>query len=290
MGGVSQNIDRYGVVFDDESLVADAGLLVAGTLMDRLGLEDVVDRVPLDGTCSTVVSGSSRRVALRPNTTYVFRAYRDAECSVDLATATQFGTPSAPQPPGDTTPVQVTPPDYFSDDEGSFFEPDINKPAAAGITNGCAPGLYCPELPTTRAQMAGFLTRALNLPVPAPENRREFSDVAGGVHRGDIFALAAAGITVGCNPEGTAYCPDDPVTRAQMAGFLTRALNLPVPAPEERREFSDIAGGVHRGDIFALAAAGITRGCDRADLTRYCPDDPVTRAQMAAFLVRALKL
>ena len=45
MGGVSQNIDRLGVVFDDDSLVADAGLLVAGTLMDRLGLEDVVDRV-----------------------------------------------------------------------------------------------------------------------------------------------------------------------------------------------------------------------------------------------------
>lgn len=45
MGGVSQNIDRLGVVFDDESLVADAGLLAVGTLMDRLGLEDVVDRV-----------------------------------------------------------------------------------------------------------------------------------------------------------------------------------------------------------------------------------------------------
>ena len=43
MSGVSQSIDRYGVVFDDESLVADAGLLAAGTLMDRLGLEDLVD-------------------------------------------------------------------------------------------------------------------------------------------------------------------------------------------------------------------------------------------------------
>ena len=40
MSGVSQNIDRYEVVFDDESLVADAGLLAAGTLVDRLGLED----------------------------------------------------------------------------------------------------------------------------------------------------------------------------------------------------------------------------------------------------------
>ena len=43
MSGVSQNIDRLGVVFDDESLVADAGLLAAGTLMDRLGLEALVD-------------------------------------------------------------------------------------------------------------------------------------------------------------------------------------------------------------------------------------------------------
>ena len=45
MSGVSHNIDRYGVVFDDEGLVADAGLLVAGTLMDRLGLEGLVDQV-----------------------------------------------------------------------------------------------------------------------------------------------------------------------------------------------------------------------------------------------------
>ena len=43
MSGVLHNIDRLGVVFDDESLVADAGLLAAGTLMDRLGLEELVD-------------------------------------------------------------------------------------------------------------------------------------------------------------------------------------------------------------------------------------------------------
>lgn len=43
MKRVSQNIDRLGVVFDDESLVADGGLLVAGTLMCRLGLEALVD-------------------------------------------------------------------------------------------------------------------------------------------------------------------------------------------------------------------------------------------------------
>ncbi|MCQ3805249.1 MAG: hypothetical protein KTV45_14315 [Acidimicrobiia bacterium] len=45
MSGVLQNIDRYEVIFDDEGLVADAGLLAAGTLMSRLGLEDLVDSV-----------------------------------------------------------------------------------------------------------------------------------------------------------------------------------------------------------------------------------------------------
>ena len=44
MSGVLQNIDRVEVVFDDESLVADAGLLAAATLVDRLGLEGLVDR------------------------------------------------------------------------------------------------------------------------------------------------------------------------------------------------------------------------------------------------------
>ena len=43
MGGVSHNIDRFGVVFDDESLVADAGLVAAATLMGRLGLVSLVD-------------------------------------------------------------------------------------------------------------------------------------------------------------------------------------------------------------------------------------------------------
>ncbi len=35
MGGVSRKIDRFGVVFDDESLVADAGLVAAGVLMSH---------------------------------------------------------------------------------------------------------------------------------------------------------------------------------------------------------------------------------------------------------------
>jgi len=42
-----------------------------------------------------------------------------------------------------------------------------------------------------------------------------------------IEALAASGITAGCTaPPNPNYCPNDPVTRAQMAVFLSRALGL----------------------------------------------------------------
>ena len=43
MSGVSHSIDRFEVVFDEGSLVADAGLLAAGALMGRLGVGEAVD-------------------------------------------------------------------------------------------------------------------------------------------------------------------------------------------------------------------------------------------------------
>ena len=54
--------------------------------------------------------------------------------------------------------------------------------------------------------------------------------------------------------------------------------------------FGDDDGSVHEADIEAIAAEGITRGCNPPQNDRFCPDDPVTRGQMAAFLVRALDL
>ncbi len=44
---------------------------------------------------------------------------------------------------------------------------------------------------------------------------------------GFIERLAQLGITAGCG--GGNYCPDDPVTRAQMAVFIVVAWNLPLP-------------------------------------------------------------
>ena len=112
-----------------------------------------------------------------------------------------------------------------------------------------------------------------------------FLDDDGNVHEGYIEAIAAEGITRGCNPPvNNLYCPGDEVTRGQMAAFLVRALGL---EKVEGDSFVDDDGSVFEGDIEALAEAGITRGCNPPANTMFCPDDAVTRGQMAAFLVRA---
>jgi hypothetical protein len=116
-----------------------------------------------------------------------------------------------------------------------------------------------------------------------------FRDVPPGhLFEGDITWLASTGTTKGCNPPANdLFCPDDPVTRGQMATFLVRALDLP-RSPDE--PFVDVADSVHVANINALAAAGITRGCNPPANDRFCPTDPITRGQLAAFLVRSLGL
>ena len=167
--------------------------------------------------------------------------------------------------------------------------PNIQALAAAGITAGCTtqPPHYCPNQPVTRAQMATFLTRALNLPTQNPTHR--FADVnPSNPHAPNIQALAAADITAGCTTQPPHYRPNQPVTRAQMATFLTRALNLPTQNPTHR--FADVnPSNPHAPNIQALAAAGITVGCTTQP-PHYRPNQPVTRAQMATFLIRALNL
>ncbi len=162
----------------------------------------------------------------------------------------------------------------------ALFDADINWMADSGITFGCGSAAFCPGEPVTRAQMASFLVRALLL---SPSETNYFTDVTG-THRTSINALRESGITLGCDASGTLFCPDDEVTRAQMASFLVRALNLPATNVDY---FTDVSGP-HRANINALRESEITLGCNTAG-TAYCPNDSVIRAHMAAFLRRGLE-
>jgi hypothetical protein len=121
----------------------------------------------------------------------------------------------------------------FTDDNSSIFEADIEKLAAAGITKGCNPPAntrFCPESTVSRGEMAAFLARGLGLTDSDPSI--DFVDDNTSVFQADIEKLATAGITKGCNPPAnTKFCPESKLTRAQMATFLTRALDLPITAP-----------------------------------------------------------
>jgi peptidoglycan LD-endopeptidase LytH len=104
-------------------------------------------------------------------------------------------------------------------------------------------------------------------------------------HGPAIERLHRDGVTRGCGPYR--YCPVDPVTRAQIASFLQRALGLP---PGPTGGFTDVApSSTHAAAIGALRQAGITLGCT-SDGRSYCPGDAIRRDQLASFLQRALGL
>ena len=135
--------------------------------------------------------------------------------------------------------------------------------------------------------LAAVFSAVSLIAVSAVEPGGSFIDDDGTTHEASIEAIAVEGITKGCNPPfNDRFCPFDPVTRGEMAAFLVRALGL-APAPDTD-PFTDDDGKWYEDDVERLAAAGITKGCNPSEgNTRFCPDSPVTRGQMAAFLVRA---
>ena len=113
--------------------------------------------------------------------------------------------------------------DYFTDDDTSIFEDDINRLAQSGITKGCGPTSFCPNGNVTRGQMAAFLVRAFGYTDNGGGDL--FDDDDNSIFEDDIDRLATAGVTIGCNPPAnTNFCPLGNVTREQMAAFLRRAL------------------------------------------------------------------
>ena len=159
-----------------------------------------------------------------------------------------------------------------------------------GITGGCAGGGYCPDSSVTRAQMAVFLMKskrgAANLPPAATGT--VFADVPmSNPFAPAIEQLAGFRITGGCG--GGNYCPNNPVTRAQMAVFLLKAEHGSAYTPPAcTGVFGDVACPSQYADwIEELAAESITGGCGGGN---YCPDNPNTRGQMAVFLVKTFGL
>jgi hypothetical protein len=161
--------------------------------------------------------------------------------------------------------------------------------AAKGITKGCNPpknDRFCPDDFVTRGQMAAFFARAFGWSDDGGGNL--FTDDDNSTFNQSIDLMATAGVTKGCNPpKNDRFCPGDLVTRAQMAAFFARAFGWSDDGGGN--VFVDDNSSTFEHDIDLMGTAGVTKGCNPPSNDRFCPDDFVTRGQMAAFFERAWK-
>jgi S-layer homology domain len=186
-----------------------------------------------------------------------------------------------------------------------------------GITTGCSQGVYCPDADVSRANMAIFLARAIargdaNVPFSGTLNGAPYSCAAGGtslftdIAPADSFCrhvhyVATQNVTLGCGP--SLYCPDDLVSRLQMAALVAKAIVAPGGGAAVPQTFGSIyscdpaSPNVHFTDVPAtgpfckhvhfLWARGVVAGCGP---DTFCPDGDVARDQMAKFIVNAFNL
>ncbi|MEX1245671.1 MAG: PQQ-dependent sugar dehydrogenase [Thermoanaerobaculia bacterium] len=192
--------------------------------------------------------------------------------------------------PAASARVQV---DFLDVPPAHAFHDFVNTIARNGVTAGCGNGTtFCPDNPNTRAQMAVFLLKSKYGAehVPPAATGTVFLDVPAA----DPFApwieeLAALGVTVGCG--GGNYCPGASVTRAQMAVFLLKTfLGSAYVPPAVAQIFDDVPPGAFAANwINDLYGREISGGCQQSP-PLYCPTNPVTRGQMAVFLVKTFSL
>lgn len=113
-----------------------------------------------------------------------------------------------------------------------------------------------------------------------------FIDDDGNTFEADVEWLATEQLTKGCDPpENIRYCPDDPVTRGELAAFLDRIFDYADNGGGNL--FIDDDGRFYEESADRIKTAGITSGCNPPSNDRYCGDRPVTRAEFAALFVRA---
>ena len=199
-----------------------------------------------------------------------------------------------PPPAGPTAPPAPAQPvctGRFCDDDRNVHEANIERIAVWRITLGCDAQdatKYCPDAQITRRQMSAFLHRAVSQrwTIQAPEGI-QLDDV----ETGEWFRpFAEWVVSVGAfTTTNNLFNPGGVVTRADMAIMMIGAFPHLNAVEVETSRFGDVEGL----DPAVLAAlegmfqTGVTRGCSTEPLN-YCPNQPVTRAQMASFFVRAI--
>ena len=199
------------------------------------------------------------------------------------------GAPPPAQPPAQPPAPVCT--GRFCDDDGNVHEANIERIAVWRITLGCDAQdatKYCPNAQITRRQMSAFLHRAVSQrwTIQAPEGI-----VLADVEADEWFRpFAEWVVSVGAfSTTNDLFNPGGVVTRADMAIMMIGAFPHLDAVPTETSRFGDVEGLSPEvlAALEGMYQTGVTRGCSAEPLD-YCPNQPVTRAQMASFFVRAI--
>jgi hypothetical protein len=177
----------------------------------------------------------------------------------------------------------------FTDVSSPVIYEAASKLSAVKVTTGCTPGMYCPALNVSREEMAVLLIRSvLGGLEPSAVNRQSFEDVPVG-HWSHKYVedLFARNMTTGCTVTPRRFCPTAPVSRAELAVFILRVLNIVPPQPSGPT-YSDSQQSWAYFFIEEATRQKLMGGC--ATTGAFCPDSPVTRAEAAETLARVLKL
>lgn len=142
--------------------------------------------------------------------------------------------------------------------------------ATSGVADDCGLARFCPTESVTRADFVVMLAKSMGV---SPANSSRFTDMTG-TSAGYAEALASRGVVAGVTD--TTFAPDRLLNREQLGSLFAKALDLPPQASP----FTDVSG-THAGNVGAIAARGIVKGCGP---DRFCPRDQVTRAQVATML------
>ncbi|MGA3026363.1 MAG: hypothetical protein ABSF98_16485 [Bryobacteraceae bacterium] len=244
-------------------------------------------------------TGTTVCLTAAPNAGYVFNNYwtgtalDGSNCLVmngDAAVTANFNTTTA----------------QFSDvpPSATFFDA-ADLMFSQGVTTGCvqssdpATRQYCPDDDVTRQEMAAFIVRAVTGTVnPSIYNTTPyFNDVTASNNNffPHIQKMMELGITTGCSQNPPLFCPTDTIPRWEMAIFMIRArlmLQGATFTTSQTPYFADVPTNVEgNGQPFPFIQRAyeehVTNGCGTNPLV-YCPDELVTRGQMASFIMRGL--
>lgn len=117
--------------------------------------------------------------------------------------------------------------------------------------------------------------------------RAWFRDVELGAGDAAASAVSKAGLMTPCDSNGQRFCPEDPVSRAELAAILYTAANL-----SGNSSATVPIDGLSRPDAEAIAAVmatGLMWPCDSREL-RFCPDSPASQIGAASGVMFAAAL